>query len=120
MSLRDPTAEHGKIDFEYFFEKILENLPDGGELKPAVDAGKAALTSRFPTYNSLVSVLMHPRGLEAYYDVADKFDRYHTLFRAESEGSVILCSEALEVEGVTWTPWRDMHGVLSVPSFRKV
>lgn len=51
--------------------------------------------------------------------MADKFDRYHTIYRAETDGSVILCSESLEIEGLTWSPWREMGGVLSIPGYRK-
>lgn len=116
----DPTTEHGQVDFEYFFDRVLENLPEGGELKPAVHKGKASLVSKYPNFDSLVSVFMHPRGLEAYYDVADKFDRYHTLHKAETDGSLIVCSEPLEVEGVNWNFCREMGGVLSLPSFRRL
>lgn len=115
----DPAEHEGQVDTEFFMDRVMENLEDGGDLKEAIAKGKATLTSRYPKYTSLVGVFLHPRGLEAYYDVSDKFDRYHTIFKAESEGSVILCSEKLEVEGLTWAPWNEMGGVLSVPSFRR-
>lgn len=115
----DPVNEHGQVDFEYFFHLVMDHLPEGGDLKEAIGKAKGALAAKYPKYDSLVGVFLHPRGLEAYYDVADKFDRYHTLYRAETDGAVFLCSENIEVEGITWTPWRDMGGVLSVPTFRK-
>ena len=115
----DPINHHGKIDTEFFMDLVLDNLPEGGELKDAIAAGKAALSAQYPVYDSLVGIFLNQRGLEAYYDVADKFDRYHTLYRAENEGSVVICSEQLEVEGLVWTPIREMAGLTRVPSFRK-
>lgn len=115
----DPSENDEKIDSEYFMELVLARLTGGLGIKEAIPAGKADLLARFPKYNSLVGCFLHPKGVEAYYDVSDQFDRYHTLYKAETEGSHIVCSEAMEVEGLTWTPYREMGGVLSLPSFRK-
>jgi hypothetical protein len=114
----DPEEHDGRVDTEFFMDLVLENL-EGGDLKEAIARGKSALTARYPKVDSLVGVFLNPRGLDAYYDVADKFDRYHTLYRAEAEGSVVLCSENMPVEGFTWTPLREIGGLTSVPSFRK-
>ena len=115
----DPDNHAGKIDTEYFMELVLERLPDGGKLTEAVAEGKKALDSQYPKHDSLVGIFLHPKGIEAYYDVADKFDRYHTLYKTESEGSVVVCSEDMEVEGFHWTPIREMGGITTVPSYRK-
>lgn len=115
----DPADNGEKIDSEYFMELVLAQVAAGASIKDAIPAGKAELLKKFPKYNSLVGCFLHPKGIEAYYDVSDQFDRYHTLYKAETEGSVVVCSEAMEVEGFTWTPYRDMGGVLSVPSLKR-
>lgn len=115
----DPGEHDERTDSEYFMDLVLGQMKGGLSLPEAVPAAKAELLGRFPGCNSLVSCFLHPKGAEALYDVPDQFDRYHTLFRAESEGAVIVCSEAMEVDGLTWTPYRDMGGILSLPSFRR-
>jgi hypothetical protein len=115
----DPAEHRGVIDTEYFMNLVLENLPEDGKLADAVPRAREALMSRFPKVDSLVGAFLHPRGIEAYYDVADKFDRYHTLYRAETDGGTFICSENMEIEGLTWTPLREMGGLVSVPSYRK-
>lgn len=115
----DPVEHRGTIDTEYFMNLVLENLPEDGKLADALPKAREALDGKFPKHDSLVGVFLNPRGLDAYYDVADKFDRYHTLYRAETEGSVVICSEDLEVEGFTWTPLRENRGLTNVPSYRK-
>jgi hypothetical protein len=115
----DPDNHRGQVDTEYFMNLVLENFPEGGTLSDAIAKGREALDTHYQKHDSLVGLFLHPKGIEAYYDVADKFDRYHTLYKAETEGSVIICSEDLELEGISWTPLREMRGVTSVPSFRK-
>lgn len=115
----DPTEMDEMTDSEYFMELVLGQMKGGSSLKEALPAAKAELLARFTSCNSFVGCFLNPKGIEAFYDVPDQFDRYHTLYRAEAEGSVIVCSEAMEVDGLTWTPYREMGGVLSVPSFRR-
>lgn len=115
----DPGDHDDRTDSEYFMDLVMEQMKGGRPLKEAVPAAKAELLQRFGACDSLVGCFLHPKGIEALYDVSDQFDRYHTLYRAETEGSVIVCSEAMELDGITWTPYRDMGGLLSVPSFRR-
>ncbi len=115
----DPERHHGMIDSEFFMELAMKNMEGGAELKDALHAAKAAFLEQYPKMDSFVGIFLHPRGLEAFYDVPDKFDRYHTLYRAESEGAVFICSENMKVEDLEWKPIREMGGVVSVPSFRK-
>jgi hypothetical protein len=115
----DAGKHNGMIDTEVFMELALAHVALGLSLKEAVEKGRSEFTAMYPDVDSLVGIFLHPKGIEAYYDVADKFDRYHTLYRSEGEGSVFICSENMDVEGISWTPYREMGGILSVPSFRK-
>jgi len=115
----DPERHHGMIDSEYFMELVMDGMKDGLELRDAIGKAKERFTADYPKVDSFVGVFLHPKGIEAYYDVADKFDRYHTLFKSESDGAVFICSEKMPDVDLEWTPIREMGGVVSVPSFRK-
>jgi len=115
----DPDNHGGQIDTEFFMNLVLENMTDGVSLAEAIAKAKATLHASYPRHDSLVGIFLNPRGIDAYYDVADKFDRYHTLYKAETDGNTIICSEDMEIEGLKWTPLREIGGLTSVPSFRK-
>ena len=125
----DETFENALRRFKRKCEKsgILSELkkrqhyekPSAKRKRKAIAARKNSLLAQFPKYDSLVGVFLHPRGIDAYYDVADKFDRYHTLHRAGNDGLTVICSEELKVEGLEWAPIREIGGLVTVPGLRK-
>src|SRR5512140_1556407 len=114
----DPDSHQGQTDSEYFMNLVLDHLAGEGSLSEAIAAGKQSLLGRYPKYDSLVGAFLHARGIDAYYDVADKFDRYHTLYRAAADGLSAICSEELNLEGFEWTPIREIGGLTTLASFR--